>query len=600
MSNFLSKISVKTGSQSKLNRFDLSSNTYTTQDFFKLKPVYFKELMPGEKFKMNSIQTFTRLSPLVNPMYGSIRIVNRAFFVPYRLVMEGYNEFIAGTPYYFAGDQNSTLINKVSTFSESQVVAMFEQNAGPDDWQHMCTIVGSGVYDFELSSGSTSTKYRFTSYGKLIMDILNGLGYRINFRYNVDQTFSALPLLAYAKIFVDWYNNPAYPNYDSVSSLFKGYNVILDDHSLEELFFAVRRVMFDKDYFTSAWDNPTSPNNNLESPISIHDSSVVSTTANNAVSSAATSNGSNYSATPTLGPEDSSHPGALPYSPKAISQFMIDALKHVTDYVRRHQFVGSRVLDRYFGEYGIKLDSAKLNRSIVLSKSDTQINISDVTQTSTDYNSNDGVGNYAGKGIGYSTGGEFDFEADEFGLLVVTSYVAYKNSYVDGVDRYVHHLTKFDFFHGEFDSLGTQAIRVDELISGFNKHENRFTPSDVFGYVPRYAEYCVKNDNLLGDFRLPSRNGSLNGWNLLRRFHGDDDYQTYDSGFKHNLNFTLGDPSRNMDIFVDTNTYFDHFITIFRFDVTSYMPKRPLFDCLDFHSDGKDVNMSINGVTLSD
>ena len=84
MANFFNFANITTGLQTKVNKFDESCQNLTTQDFYKLKPVYIKEMIPGESVKLN-VNTWSRLSPLINPMLGSAQIVTRAFFVPMRV-----------------------------------------------------------------------------------------------------------------------------------------------------------------------------------------------------------------------------------------------------------------------------------------------------------------------------------------------------------------------------------------------------------------------------------------------------------------------------------------------------------------------------------
>ena len=77
----------------KKHKFHLPSVNCTTQDFFNLKPVYCREVVPGEDVKIN-MSAFSRLSPMVKPAYARCNMVNRAFFVPYRVIFPDWNDFI--------------------------------------------------------------------------------------------------------------------------------------------------------------------------------------------------------------------------------------------------------------------------------------------------------------------------------------------------------------------------------------------------------------------------------------------------------------------------------------------------------------------------
>lgn len=93
--------------------FNLSCDHVTTQDFFKIKPVYTRMLVPGQSIKVD-MSHISRLAPLAKPFYGSVTMTNRAFFVPLRTIMEGFNEFITDTP-YTQSNGSAVIINAVPT-----------------------------------------------------------------------------------------------------------------------------------------------------------------------------------------------------------------------------------------------------------------------------------------------------------------------------------------------------------------------------------------------------------------------------------------------------------------------------------------------------
>ena len=171
MSNIISKIRQRIALKDH-SKFDLSCDHITTTDFFKIQPVYFKEMVPGEKININC-QTFTRLSPLVNPMYGRCRIVNRAFFVPFRTIMKGWNEFITDVPY-----EGKYL--QVPLIDPSTLSACFTSG-----W---ASVVSSGDSDFKVIGTDATVSYRFNAAGRRIWSILCSLGYRYPIGYYANHT----------------------------------------------------------------------------------------------------------------------------------------------------------------------------------------------------------------------------------------------------------------------------------------------------------------------------------------------------------------------------------------------------------------------------
>lgn len=627
MSNFLNKIKVMTGLQAKRNKFDLSCTHITTQDFYQNVPIYIKEMIPGESIKIN-LNSFTRCAPLTQPLFGSIKTNTRAFFVPMRTIMYGFNQFITGTPCAGINSDGSAamigfvprfqmkeLYDVILTTTNGYVYAIGDQTSTNYD-----------LYGKTSASGSVATKCNLTNSGRLLLKLLSSLGYKLNIAsttstYNDNDStmfVSAMPLLAFAKVWSDWFLNSQYNTELKLNRFFihasAAYQLTAAD--LQEIFVAVREVNYAEDYFTAAWDNPAGPNNivsggsllgpSLEQPINIPDNTIHTTSFNgqNEVAAGYQSYGGSSdtvanNGTPAIYQKSSSgvSTGSNPIT--HVSQFMIDALHSVTDFVKRHQMVGSRALDRYMAEYGIQLKSEKLNRSVYIGKTIGDFQIADVTQTAPDSGlATTGVGAYTGKMIG-TQGGNFEYTTDEYGYIIITTYIEPKNMYVDGRPRYLQHTSKFDFFTGDFDNLGVQAIREDEVSSNGLRsiYPTGYRANGIFGYTPRYSEYKVGFDNLTGDFLYRSTNQSLDGWYLARRMALD----TSNAETTHDKAFCVADGSDYASLFQDQTNSADHFFTVFRFNVDCYAPMKTMMDMYDYsNEDGKQITANLNGTTLSD
>ena len=95
MASFLDKFQIKTAAPAK-QKFDLSCQHITTADFMQLSPVYIKEMVPNEKISINQ-QSFSRTARLSVPTFGRCNMHNKAFFVPFRTILRGWNDFITDT-----------------------------------------------------------------------------------------------------------------------------------------------------------------------------------------------------------------------------------------------------------------------------------------------------------------------------------------------------------------------------------------------------------------------------------------------------------------------------------------------------------------------
>ena len=75
--------------------FDLSYTKLLTCDMGQLVPVMCDEVVPGDIFKIGN-QSVIRMQPLVAPVLHEINAYVHYFFVPYRLLWDGWEDFITG------------------------------------------------------------------------------------------------------------------------------------------------------------------------------------------------------------------------------------------------------------------------------------------------------------------------------------------------------------------------------------------------------------------------------------------------------------------------------------------------------------------------
>lgn len=568
MASFLSKIKLPTAIDSR-STFDLSCDHVTTMDFFNQKVTYTKEIMPNETTEIN-LESFVRLDPLVVPTFGRMQVVHRAFFVPYRTVWKDWNAFITGS-------MDDTMTKKpmhvpvISDAALSKAICFF------------ATGVDVGDQDVILDNGDIQYYYQLPSINRTMYDLVNNLGYKPSFISTSDQEFSALPLLCYAKAMCDWMVNNNW-NTDYLMYIKQYCNeIVTDSYSTSEegalyyllLNLANTATAYEQDYFTSACKNPNGPDMYSTSSITI-------------LNNSAGSNG--Y----VVGNSDASVVTSVSQGSTRFNQFALDALKHVSDYLKRHQLVGSQIIDRYLAHYGVKLNPATLNRSTYLGKAVVPIQIGDVISTS----DTDGavLGDYAGKGVAYGNDGHFKISSEEFGQLIIISTIVPKIGYVQGMDRQLLHKTREDFFQPEFDGLGYQAIGFSELYRPMDGTVNSHYDADgdgVFGFTPRYAEYKIAKDRLSGDYIFNSRNAGEDSWYLFR-----DATKVLDLSESTTISASwinaISDKDQYKRIF-NASTDADPFRCIYHFNVKASLPTTPLFDNYEWHEEGKEVVETING-----
>lgn len=600
MASFLDTIKVKTAVD-KRTQINLDCDHITTANFMQFNIAFSREIVPNQSVKID-MSTFARLQPLPVPTYGKARIQNRAFFVPFRTIFPSFNDFITDARHSFP-DGTSSMIGEVPTISSKELTTLFSGVLGNRYGISSSTDASVDQYnsDYRVVIPNKNPDYYFiklTKRGRHAMKILQSLGYQVPFYDDntstaEDLSFSALPLLAVAKVYADWYYPSMYAssvsfsrldaffNYDARSTLRLSYN------DLDLIFSFLQNVNYDSDYFTSAWQHPVTPNTGTYSQVSMEDNTdyFTSTETHNNISTTQSTKGTplifNLTSTVVSG----------------ISQYALDALKSMTDYMKRHQLVGGRALDRYLARFGVKLSDEILKRSSYVGSFDSYIQFGDVmSQASTD----DAVlGDYAGKGIGFANG-SFTFQSDkEYGMLIIVSTIIPKVGYYQGIDRNVMHTTRLDFWTPEFDSLGVQGIsRAELFVPEKGSVQTSLKPktyyNKVFGFSPRYAEYKLAQDRLTGDFRYNSINQGMDSWHTMRNINPTSLDLVISEDF-----VSGSDAEQYSRIFHNQDDEYDKFIVIHNINVSSNTPFTSYWDTYEFESKGDDIATQANGVKMN-
>lgn len=653
MASYLDKERINTAITDS-TKFDLSHVHITTSNFMQLQPIYNKEMVPGEKIDVN-IETLSRMNPLAVPTFGRANIKNRAYFVPFRTIFRGWNDFITDAPHVNSANDtelSNILIDSVPTVANNVLVQAF-LNYSFNAYGDASTGIADATqakHDIVFKGASTTYK-RFTPAGRIGIKILESLGYKVNWNSSDTTKFSALPLLALAKVYTDWYFPSAYTNNTDYSRLLLLCNYD-NTTSLELTWQDVSRILqqclfvcYDSDYFTSAWDNPTQPGAGKVSNYKIPNLDYASvygwagTNGNfayatgNIVNTAGvvTNNQSNTDAMPNGSLYQASAPFIGPFIPRSgatakttitpVSQYLLHGLHALTDFLKRNQLAGSRAMDRYLARYGKALNAEKLNRSVYLGCQTIPVQIGDVMSNSDTTGAQ--LGAYAGKAMAYGDNGNFSYQTDEFGMFIVLSTITPAVGYYQGINRNVKHIKRLDFWTPEFESLGTQPITSDELYMTMDGASALADPNPstgtsgihekIFGFTPRYAEYKVGCDQVTGNYRIktlsgdPATNNGNDSWHLMRRFE-DSDFSHVDASnntvvsiedMVHSLDFVysrqdLGDFNRIF--YNDDNTAPDNFTLIHQFNIGDYAPMKPLYDSYEFEDKGKKVTLDVNGV----
>lgn len=600
MASFIDKLRINSAVDTRTQMSFLTRHQ-TTAGFMEFGIAHCTELVPKQPYKVKQ-SSFVRLEPMPIPTNGSIKINNRAFFVPYRTVWSPFNDFYSDVNGVNSVGAPQTYSN-APTISDNILIDIF------DDLAYSTQVLEGATPDFVIiGSDGTESKRSFTKLGKHYYKILRQLGYAIDFnQQNTSFVHCALALLCAAKVSYDWYAVTAYAmdiRYTQVQAIFeRNTTYSLSKLDVLALLQLLDTVHYDSDYFTAAWDNPNMPNDGASSAyrlVDITNGSVAND--KRAVFAGAVSGAAGVGAdnAPILaGDRNSSNPTTLGY----VSQYALTALKSLTDFMKRNQLAGARTLDRYLSRWNVKLSSDKLDRSYYIGNKREAVLIGDVTSTSDTSGAN--LGAFAGKGIGYNEY-TFDYTNDEeFGMFFVFSTIVPEVSYYQGEAAHNMRLTRTQFFQPEFDNLGVQAINKRELYCPLDGNLTRGISSwndQVFGFTPRYADYKIQLDKVTGDYVVPSLSVGKDSWYIGRdmsRFVDGDAPVPFDN-LAHSIVFTEGkDATQYNRIFYNTSSDVDNFNVSHVFEVTTTFPGKSLFNTYEFDDKGETVNIDVNGVKVN-
>lgn len=480
------------------NKFDLSHTNALTCDMGVLVPFYTQEVLPGDEFRIRT-DCMVRLAPMLTPIFGEIDVYTHYFFVPNRLLWRNWEKFIThgletGT------DSSVKPYWKISSAS----VATAGANAVGTLWDYL-------DYPVKDSAGSN---------GATVCSV-------------ADVCFDALPVMAYNRIFNDWYRNEFLQterkNYDGdgARSISSNNNNFVD--------FSLARRCWSRDYMTSALPftqlgdpvtlgiGATAPVISNGEVITMSDSASTPAFANKDLEIQAIVNnqsalnltdqgGAGYS-TKKLAFGDESGLYADLSEATAVSINDVRTAFQLQRILERKARSGNRYVEYLAASFGVRSPDARLQRAEFLGGGKSSVLISEVLQTSAG-TSTSPQGNMSGHGFGASRSFSVNKAFTEHGYIMGILSIMPKTSYFQGRPKSMARWSWTDYYQPEFAHLGEQAVYKSEVVCNSSSvAADGFGSNGIFGYQPRYEEYRRKLSGVHGDFRT-----NMAYWHLARTF----------------------------------------------------------------------------------
>lgn len=481
------------------NAFDLSQRHLFTAHAGMLLPVLSLDLIPDDHVEINA-SDFMRTLPMNTAAFTSMRGVYEFFFVPYHQLWRPFDQFITGMK-----DYTSSALYGIHSGSTPKCVPNFNLKKLYEFLDSEKAEQPVDVLGFSQRLGA-SRLLDLLGYSRLWNSSHEDIcapGAPDKFLNAVDFSCNPFRILAYNKIYQDYYRNKNYENVDvDLFNIDSSSSGVLDTDYIFKLL-QLRYRNAQTDYFTNVRPSMLFTDGVSFSTDYAHIFN--SKDVNVSVSSDSVDVGYNESEV---------------FSVQSLrAAFALDKLASTS------MRAGKTFYEQIAAHYGVKISDGRDGRVTYIGGFDSDLQISDVTQVSGSSANSDAslaghLGKIAGKGTA-SGNGRVVFDANEHGVLMcIYSLVPQLQYDCTRIDPMVQKFNRFDFFTPEFENLGLQPLSA-ENVSTICK-----TPGKVLGYQPRYSEYKTALDINHGQFCYDD---ALSYWSVgrLRKERGLDGLKLY-------------------------------------------------------------------------
>lgn len=484
------------------NAFDLSRSDIFSASAGMLLPCFVEEVNPNEHFEITP-SSFLRTMPLNTAAYTRLKQNVEFYFVPFRLLLRQFPQFIVGTEYKVSSFSNLNIYKSDIPFLELQtmLLALVKAANASTSAEHSVDALGYPAWRGTLrlldllGYGVTARELVTAAKANPSMSLRDIAAVKVNpFR-----------LLAYQKIYYDFYRNPLYElnnpsayNIDAVYSQSSSTNhlpVWSDSPSANNDMYLLRYRNWKKDYF-----NALSPYFQGADYLSATVSSPSFPGGTASVDSSAP-DGNKYAA--IYGKLNSNSEFGFTIA-NLRSAYALDKLYRLSIAAGDGDYA-SQIKAHYGFEF--PHDSYK---STFLGGIDAPVTISEVVTTATTERGE--AADIFGKGMSANRDKTIRFDSKEHGVILGIFSVVPECDYSSVMlDNFNQKFSREDYFQPEFADLGKQPVSPYEFSTEY------FNPQQLspLGYINRYAEYKTKVDKVHGEF---SPSGSLDAWTTVRQY----------------------------------------------------------------------------------
>lgn len=502
--------------------FDLSSKKLFTAKVGEILPCYWQIAIPGSKYRISS-DWFTRTVPVNTAAYTRIKEYYDFYAVPLRLISrslpQAFTQITDYTTSASSGNQNTPVLSSVPYTTMSQFNALLlaanvadqsntRDDAGLPYVYGVCKLLDLLGYGSIIDKSNTAKAAITQKYLGL-----DNLGDKDNpLVYSFSQSVNILPILAYQKIYFDFFSNSQWEKH-----LAYAYNVdYWQGTSYVTLYsdmLKLRYANYPKDYFMGILPSSqygsvavlpsTLSNSDPSSRVFVYSSgsgsvgSIINSATTSAVTVNNTSSNTRYA---TLNSDLS-----------ALSIRATDFLQRWKEVV---QFSSKDYTDQMAAQFGVKAPEYMGNHAHYIGGWSNVININEVVNTNLDTDTSQA--SIAGKGISSQSGHTITYDCGAQPQVIMCVYhaVPLLDWNLTGQSPQLTVTAISDFPQPAFDQLGMQAVPALNLQNNPGR-----SVSGSIGYNLRYWQWKSSIDTVHSAFRTGAAYQSwvapLDGWQVL-------------------------------------------------------------------------------------
>ena len=503
--------------------FDLSSKKLFTAKVGEILPCYWQIAIPGNKYRISS-DWFTRTVPVNTAAYTRIKEYYDFYAVPLRLISRALPQaFTQMTDYMTSassGDKNTTALGSVPYTTMSQFNTLLSaanasdqpntrDDAGLPYVYGTCKLLDLLGYGSMIDKANTSKAAITKKY--LGIDKLGDTDNPLV--YSVSQTVNMLPILAYQKIYFDFFSNSQWEKH-----LAYAYNVDYWQGTSFVTLYAdmlkMRYANYPKDYFMGILPSSQYGSVAFLTPLDkTLDTNVVLARATDGISNSSVRNVSGGNTVQTTSSNSTSSDRLLRVNTD-LSALSLRATEYLQRWKEVVQFSSKDYSDQMASQFGIKAPEYMGNHAHYIGGWSNVININEVVNTNLDADSSQA--SIAGKGISSQSGHTitFDCGAEHQVIMCVYHAVPLLDWNLTGQNPQLTVTAVSDFPQPAFDQLGMQAVPALNLQNNPGR-----SVSGSIGYNLRYWQWKSSIDTVHAAFRTGAAYQSwaapLDGWQVL-------------------------------------------------------------------------------------